>query len=250
MEIDGRMDHIFEKYYMRNKKMSQSEIKKEKEEFLNNQKRFHSQHGDYLTLLNIYNSLKDYMKNNTDGDPKYWCRKNGINSRVFVNRNKKNNWDIIYEKSRKLNDILMKIIRPARLKKEYYNLYKNDGGKDDIKMIENEINNNLIIDPDNNILDTELYGGYIDEIKNRGYHSKPYEINLFPNSILLENKEKNILMSFIIGNLCNIAVLIDSNKKIYKTCFPINKVNAKFDQSTTLSQKYLPKYILYNEFSS
>jgi len=247
MDIDGRMDHIFEKYYIKNKKMSQSEIKKEKEEFLNNQKKFHSQYGDYLTLLNIYNSLKDYMKNNKDGDPKYWCRKNGINSRVFVNRNKKNNWDIIYEKSRKLNDILMKIIRPARLKKQYYNLYKNDGGKENIKMIENEINNKLIIDSDNDILDTELYGGYIDEIKNKGYHSKPYEINLFPNTVLLENKEKNILMSFIIGNLCNSAILTDSNKKIYKTCFPIHKVDAKFDQNTTLPQKTLSKYILYNE---
>jgi hypothetical protein len=57
IQIDGRIDNLFEKYYPRDKRLSEKEIKKEKEEYLKNQKRFHSPYGDYFTLLNVYNDL-------------------------------------------------------------------------------------------------------------------------------------------------------------------------------------------------
>jgi HrpA-like RNA helicase len=110
IQIDGRIDSLFEKYYPKDKRLSEKEIKKEKEEYLRNQKRFHSSYGDYFTLLNVYNELKEYMKSDVSADARYWCKQNGISPRTFVSRNKKGNWDLIGEKARKINDILMIII--------------------------------------------------------------------------------------------------------------------------------------------
>lgn len=257
MEIDGRIDNIFEKYYTKDKKLSEKEIKKEKEEYLRNQKRFHSPNGDYFTLLNIYNELKEYMKKDVNNNAKYWCKNNGISSRAFVlTKSKKKEgddekkWDLIAEKTRKINDILMKIVRPATLRKEYYNIYKRDGATENIKLINNEIKKekNKIIDPDANILD--LFDVEIIDTYNNlsgGYLAKPYEINLFPNAESKQSKENNILTSLVIGNICNLAVLIDRKNNIYKTCFPLIKKEVKFDQNSTLTIKNRTNIVLYNE---
>ena len=228
--------------------MSEKEIKKEKEEYLRNQKSFHSSYGDYFTLLNVYNELKEYMKSDVTADARYWCRQNGISPRTFVTRNKKGNWDLIGEKARKINDILMKIVRPAELRKKYYNAYKNDGGKENIALINNEIKRekNMIIDPDQDILDSDLEISS-NVLQSAGYVAKPYEINLFPNAMNTQSKEKNILTSLVIGNICNLAVLMDPKKNIYKTCFPTVKMQAKFDQNSTLTIKNRTKIVLYNE---
>jgi len=260
IQIDGRIDNIFDKYRPRDKKMSEKEMKKEKDEYVKNQKRFHSSYGDYFTLLNIYNELKEYMKSDVTHDAKYWCRQNGISSRTFVSKNKDKSWDLIGEKSRKINDILMKIIRPAHLRKKYYNIYKNDGGKENISAINKEIQMKKynIIDPDSDIIENYKDVDYhnlldFDEINAKnpqsgGYTTKPYEINLFPNAKNNhQSKEKNILTSLVIGNICNLAVLTDPKKNIYKTCFPTVKMLAKFDQNTTLTIKNRTKVVLYNE---
>ena len=248
IQIDGRIDNLFEKYYPKDKRLSEKEIKKEKEEYLRNQKRFHSSYGDYFTLLNVYNELKEYMKSGIDTDARYWCKQNGISPRTFVSRNKKGNWDLIGEKARKINDILMKIVRPAELRKKYYNAYKNDGGKENIALINNEIKKqkNMIIDTDQDILDSDLEISS-NILQSAGYVAKPYEINLFPNAMNSQSKDKNILTSLVIGNICNLAVLIDPKKNIYKTCFPTVKMQAKFDQNSTLTIKNRTKIVLYNE---
>ena len=248
MQIDGRIDNLFEKYYPKDRRLSEKEIKKEREEYLRNQRSFYSPYGDYFTILNIYNKLKEYMKTDPTADARYWCKKNGISSRTFVTKDKKKGWDLIGEKARKINDILMKIVRPAHLRKQYYNAYKTDGGEENIAVINNEIKKekNMIIDTDEDILESDLELN-TRSLQSAGYNARPYEINLFPNAVNSQSKQNNILTSLVIGNICNLAVLIDPKKNIYKTCFPIHKVHAKFDPNSTLSLKNKTNIVLYNE---
>ena len=60
MQIDGRIDNLFDKYKPY-KKMNEKDIKKETELYKKKQKKFHSSYGDYFTLLNVYLSLKEYI---------------------------------------------------------------------------------------------------------------------------------------------------------------------------------------------
>ena len=246
MQIDGRIDNLFDKFNPKDKRLDQKTIQKEKEEYLKIQKQFHSPYGDYITLLNVYTALKDYMKNDTEPNAKYWCKNHGISIRTFVN--KKGHWDKIGEKSRKINDILMKIVRPAYLRKEYYNVYKEDGGKENLKKLNEEIimEKNRIIDGDEDILDSN-YKINNNIIQSAGYKARPYEVNLFPNANVMNSKDKNILMALSIGNICNLAKLTDEKKNIYKTCFPLSKRYANFDPNSTLTIKNRSKIVLYNE---
>lgn len=254
MQIDGRIDNLFEKYRPRNKKLSDNEIKKEEIEYKKVQKSFYSKYGDYFTILNVYEKLREYMNNNKEENPKNWCKKNGISSRVFIKKNYKStskkwtDWNLIEDKARKINDILRKIVRPPELAKKYYNEYKKDGGIENLNEINKQINNkkNIIIDSDSNLLENIN----IDRIDNHflqhgGYKAKSYELNLFPNIKMYNSREKNIMMALSIGNITNVAKLIDKKKSIYKTCFPIKKALCKFDPHTTLLTK--PNIVLYNE---
>jgi HrpA-like RNA helicase len=252
MQIDGRIDNLFDQYRPRDKRMNEKEIKRQEELHKKKQKSFYSSYGDYFTLLNVYNELKNYMKNNPEGNPKIWCKENGISSRTFIKKSypKDKSWDLIGEKARKLNQILFKIVRPAHLRKEYYKEYKNDGAKENISEINKELQNkNKIVDPDADLLSDDIIIKVNNNnlIQNGGYEAKPYEINLFPEANKFDTKEKNILISLAIGNITNLAKIVDEKKNIYKTCFPIKKVFCKFDMNTTLSTKNRTKIVLYNE---
>jgi HrpA-like RNA helicase len=285
MQIDSRIENVFDRYSPKDKRLTEKEIKKEKEAFLKMQKSFNSPYGDYFTLLNIYYALRDYMKSNENANARFWCKKNGISSRTFINRGypKKAHWDLIGEKSRKLNYILMDIVRPVHLKLKYFEMYKNDGGRESIEELMNQlirsnssvniknyynsyvknggiksinelmlksINNRSVIDLEEDILETgiDMNPNTIQSNNNimKG-GSKPYEINLFPGATDMGSKEKNILMALGIGNITNLAILNEESKnKSYMTCFPIKKVQANIDPKSTLSLKNRTKIVLYN----
>jgi HrpA-like RNA helicase len=260
-QIDSRMETLFEKYYPRDKRMSEKDIEIEKNKLLKKQKAFYSSYGDFFTVLNVYYALKDYM---ASVDPqvanaRIWCKENGINPKIFVKRDypkKDNRWDVIGEQYFKIFNTLIKIVRPDYLKKENFKSYKNDGGKDTLKMVSNNVNkknkgsNPIIIDTDNkNIYETNNILAETNDIlmQEAGFANKPYEINLFPNISLQNSKEKNIMMALSIGNICNTAKLINDKKGLYKTCFPEKKIYAGLDRSTTLIGKNRTKVILYSE---
>jgi len=254
MQIDGRIDNLFEKYRPRNKRLSEKEMRKEEMEYTKIQKSFYSQYGDYFTILNVYQGLKEYMSKNINTEernPKNWCKMNGISSRVFIKKDykKSKEWDLILDKSRKISDILRKIVRPPELTKKYYNEYKKDGGIENLSQINKEIRDqkNMIIDADINILDNIPINNKVatNFIQQGGYRAKSYEVNLFPDAETYNSYEKNILMAISIGNITNIAKLNDSKKNIYKTCFPLKKVLCKFDPNSSLASK--PSIVLYNE---
>jgi HrpA-like RNA helicase len=251
MQIDGRIDNLFEKYRPKDKFLSNKDKLREESEYIKIQKSFYSSYGDYLTILNVYEKLKEYMKTSEEPNPKMWCKMNGIASRVFIRRDykKTKEWDLILDKSRKISDTLRKIVRPPELIKEHYEEYKKDGGIENLNQINKEIKylKNQIIDSENNILETVLINKNLANkfIMEGGYKSKSYEINLFPDINKYNSNEKNILMALSIGNITNLAKLHMSKKKIYKSCFPMKKVNCKFDQNTTL--KTNPSIVLYNE---
>ena len=261
--IDSRIDGLYNKYRP-TKKMSNSDIKKEEAEFKKKQHKFDSQYGDYITMLNIYYALKNYMKNNPNASAKTWCIENGISSRVFVNKFKSKSkdgedeentkdagrkWDLIYNKSQKLNNILMKIVRPAELKKKYYNEYKKNGGPENIQEINKNIiiEKNEVIDGDDDIFSDDFELVATDKLKSGGYIAKPFEVNFFPNAKSFNSIEKNIMMALAIGNITNLAKQIDKKKLIYKTCFPEKKVYTNLDKNTTLSAKNATKLIMYHE---
>jgi len=260
--IDGRIDGLYDKFRPRDRKMSNSEIKKEEMEFKKRQHKFDSQYGDYITLLNVYQSLRSYMQNNPteEGNPinnaKKWCKEHGISSRVFVNkfirtgnRENRNSWDAIYQKSQKLNNILMKIVRPAELKKQYYNEYRKNGGPENIR----ELNKNIIIEQkeiinaQDDIFSDNFELAKTDKLQMGGYNAKPFEVNFFPNAKSFDSSEKNILMALSIGSITNLAKQIDKKKLIYKTCFPEKKVYVNLDKNTTLTAKNATKLIMYHE---
>ena len=267
-ELQGRMDYLFDRYSPRNKKMSESEMKKDQLEYERKQNKFHSSYGDYITILNVYQSLKKYMKVNSNQpilenvsglmrpmgpNAKDWCRDNGISQRIFINRNtKKGGWDKIALKSRKINDTLMKIIRPSQLKLEHFNAYRNDGGRDNINKIKRDIEyeRKIIVDADDakNIFNGGALNVEIDVPRqNRVWTKKIYEIDLFKNIANQGGRIDNILMSFAMGNICNFAKLFDSRKSLYKTCFPIQKSIANLSRDTTLTSKVKPPIVIYHE---
>jgi hypothetical protein len=102
---------------------------------------------------------------------------------------------------------------------------------------------NMIIDYDDDILNVNMKLNN-KMLQNGGYSIKPYELNLFPNALLFDKKENNILMCLAIGNITNIARLFDK-KGMYLTCFPEKKVISKPDMNSTLSTK--PSLLLYHE---
>jgi hypothetical protein len=238
------MDGLFNKYRPRNRKMSNSNMKKEQAEFIKIQKSFYSPYGDYMTILNVYKQLKKYMELNADANPKTWCLKNGINSRVFV-KNDSRGWDAIKNSTQRLNDILMKIVRPPELRNKYYSEYKNDGNSGTKAQNSVELITDSSADIFNDAEFSDFNGANI--IQQGGYEHRSYEINLFPDAVDMGSFDKNIMMSLSIGNITNLAKLINKGKVLYKTCFPMKKVFAKFDRNTTLMPKNITKLVMYHE---
>ncbi len=299
MKLDSRIDNLFD--IQVNKKLSESMQKKEVENIKKLQKKlFYSPYGDYITILNVYNALKNYMRKspnnknhnsintnndslNEKKDPKKWCRTHGISSRTFINRDypKKSGWDFVGDSARKLKYILMTIMKPEKNKSlieiepgENFleqnivlpkNILNNNlknivGGKSNSKVNNIEVNNNVKNFKSNNKKYFPNAQKFIDNLKDNIYSS--YELkNIYykeRKKIPLNNSEKElikkpneefrnmkVLMALSLGNITNLAKLVNKKDGKYKTCFPIEKVYAKCDRNSTLLKK--PELIMYNE---
>jgi HrpA-like RNA helicase len=91
IELDGRIEYLFDK----------PKHKNDENEFLSKIKKFYNKNGDYLTILDVYTQFKK------ESDQKKWCKKNFINSNIFMSGGK----DKIKIKSKKIFNILLNIIR-------------------------------------------------------------------------------------------------------------------------------------------
>lgn len=221
LKMDNRIDSLFPKYMPRDRNMSNKEKEREKKEYEKIQKSFHSSYGDLISIYNVYESLKRYMRENPDHDPIRWCKENNVNSRIFIRFKKSDQtknmkkWDLIKESSNNFKRVINKII-----------------GAEDLNLNEKALNSKNEIFNNNNNKKSIMNGGFI--FKN---------INVLNTG----NREKNIILAFCIGGVCNIAKIIDKKNYIYGTCFPQEKVKCRFDMNSTLSKANATQIILYNE---
>jgi len=193
------------------------------------------------TNINLIKYTKKTYK-----DALTWCIENGINSKVFVKKDK--NWDKVGNESRKIDRTLMSIVQPPHLRKQHYQIYKNNGGISTKNQIENEI----IVEKQNNGIEKETDDIETNKINKKnnyiqygGYQNKPFEINFFPNIKKSFNIENNILASFAHGLYINIAKKISNDK--YKTCYPITHTLCRPDQKSSISLSPKPSFLFYNE---
>ena len=298
MKLDSRIDNLFD--IQINKRSSEHEQKKEVDRVKQiHKKLFYSPYGDYITILNVYNALKNYMRRssndkNSEGinstnnsmnekkDPKKWCRDHGISSRTFINRDypKKSGWDFVGDSARKLKYLLTTIMKPEKNKAlieiepgENFleqdivipknNLINISGGKSNIKINKNleQITNTQSVNSKKNNkkyfpgaqtfidnLQNNIYSTY--DLKNIYYKERKH-IPLTDNEKKLikkhneEFRNMKVLMALSLGNITNLAKLVNKKDGKYKTCFPIEKVYAKTDRNSTLIKK--PDLIMYNE---
>ena len=224
LKMDNRIDSLFPKYMPRDRNMSNKEIEKQKKEYEKIQKSFHSSYGDLITIYNVYESLKKYMRENPENDPIRWCKENNINSKIFIrfkksdqNKNMKK-WDLIKESSNNFKKVINKII-----------------GSQNLNLSEKVLNSKNELFSNSNSNKSTLNGG------SNGFIFK--DINIMDT----RDKEKNIILAFCIGGVCNLVKIIDKKNHIYGTCFPQEKVKCRFDMNSTLSKDNATQIILYNE---
>ena len=215
------------------------------------QKKFYSPYGDFISILNIYKSLVDYMKkhekissnnsninnngnnantnkeNNSNNESetnkkinskklhrinnkiaKMWAIENGIRPNIFVNKNDSVHWDAIKSKTKDITKIIKKIMTSKNFK---------------------NIDNVLINNESNKI--SQKAGSVINNTKTNS----------------LKDHVHNIILSFCIGGITNIAKLHDKKSLTYKTCYPIKNTLCKIDRNSSLTSKNATQYVIYNE---
>jgi pre-mRNA-splicing factor ATP-dependent RNA helicase DHX15/PRP43 len=236
MKLDSRIDNLFDMQI--NKRSSDKEQKKELEKIkIMHKKLFYSPYGDYITILNVYNALKTYMRkssydknsdsiNSTNNsmnekkDPKKWCREHGISSRTFINRDypKKSGWDFVGDSARKLKYILTSIMKPEKNKA----LIEIEPG-------ENFLEQDIVL-PKNNLIN--IRGG--ESINNtKNVNSVKNSTKYFPNTQKFINSlQENIYSSYELKNIYykerKRIPLTDNEKKIIK------KPNEEFNNMKVL----------------
>ena len=236
MKLDSRIDNLFDMQI--NKRSSEQEQKKELEKIKQMHKKlFYSPYGDYITILNVYNALKTYMRKssydknsnsintinnsmNEKKDPKKWCREHGISSRTFINRDypKKSGWDFVGDSARKLKYILTSIMKPEKNKA----LIEIEPG-------ENFLEQDIVL-PKNNLIN--IRGG--ESINNtKNVNSVKNSTKYFPNTQKFINSlQENIYSSYELKNIYykerKRIPLTDNEKKIIK------KPNEEFNNMKVL----------------
>jgi len=238
MAIDNRFEGLFLQYFPSSKNMSNKEIEKERKELEKKQKKFYSPYGDFISILNIYKSLQEYMdknsfvKENTLNSnknknkiintsslrnmennklAKTWCIDNGIKPHIFVHKNTSMHWDSIKKKTKDIT----RIIKNISTSKNFKNM------------------NEVLINNESNIEKNNLKKG--------GSIINNISINECTDKI------HNIILSFCVGGITNIAKLHDKKNMIYKTCTPIKNTLCKLDMKSSLTTKNATQYIVYNE---
>ena len=112
------------------------------------------------------------------------------------------------------------------------------------------------IDLETNIMEEEMTEKEVEKMikemnmnsmQSGGYNAKPFEKNFFPSAIPFDNKEDNITMSLCSGLVTQFAKIKNSGKGIYRTCFPIKRIDCQFDRETSLIAKVKPSMAYYGE---
>ena len=235
MSIDNRFEGLFLQYRPSSRNMSNKEIEKERKELEKKQKKFHSTYGDFISILNVYKSLQEFMdknsfvENNSENKiknkvintrslrnmennklAKGWCIENGIRPNIFVQKNNKQNWDKIKRNTRDIT----KVIKKIATSKNFQNM------------------NEVLINDESNTDNNVKKGGSL--------------INNTKTNILNDNIH-NIILAFCIGGVTNIAKLHDKKSMTYKTCFPFKNTLCKLDMKSSLTSKNATQYVVYNE---
>jgi HrpA-like RNA helicase len=181
--LQGRIENLYLDFKPRSK-LSNVEYKREKALYEKRQHQFDSKYGDFMTIHNIYQKFREFMKlpkaydsltpeqkggslnnenNNSNAivdagistaqltrktmkDARDWCIDNGINMRIFVNMRDSKNWDKVGNDSFKIARKLMEIVQPAELRLKNFKEYKENGGQLTKNSINTEIKQNRIID--------------------------------------------------------------------------------------------------------
>ena len=254
--IDNRMESLFNKYRPSRKDMSEREKTNEEKEFNKLKKQFYSPYGDFITILNVYESLKQHMnvfikknkinenatnkednsnnENNNNSNEKNnltinkkklikeaqrWCYDNGVNAKPFIDKGMRNkSWDRIRNDTRQLTQILNRIV----LSKNFKNL------------------NNVLISREN-------LGNQKNNAKKVLKQNGGKSLLNFIESNVLKDKVHNILLAFCIGGITNIAYIHDKKNLIYKTCFPQERMLCRLDPNSSLSSSNATQFIIYNE---
>lgn len=181
--LQGRIENLYLDFKPRTK-LSNVEYKREKTLYEKKQHQFDSKYGDFITVHNVYQKFREFMKlpkaydsltqeqkggssnnenNNSNAivdagistaqltrktmkDARDWCMDNGINFRLFVNMRDSKNWDKVGNDSFKIARKLMEIVQPAELRLKNFKEYKENGGQLTKNAINTEIKQNRIID--------------------------------------------------------------------------------------------------------
>ncbi len=257
-DLDGRMSDVFDEPRIK-KGINNYEAELKKREFEKKKKSFYSAYGDFITVSEIYQEYKNFLRSSntiTKEDATTWLRERYLSKRLFMGFGKSQNLDKIKDLSRKINRVLMDVIQPPELKKKYFNEAKAQNPNMTMVELNRQIKENKMNDrlldfettlddmynekPMNNILTEEMMMG-------GGYEGKPYEKVFFPNLMMYEKKNDNICMALSLGLIINMAKLLNQKTAMYKTCFPIERTKCKFDRDTTLQTKVHPALVMYGE---
>jgi HrpA-like RNA helicase len=232
IKIDGRIDNLF--HIDIDKRMDDKMKQKQMKEIEKKQRHFYSKYGDYITILNVYTELKNYMRKLPEIEQniqhvKHWCRENGISSRTFTSsHSNKKSWDVIDNDIKKMKFLLMKILRPF-------------SNKNKLEINKNFLNKNIKITNNNSkkINQNNMTQRFFPESKNiMNDINKEY-------SHFEERRIAKIICSFAIGHVSNIAILQNAKNSMYQTTFPIEKILCKIDRNSSLQSK--AKIVMYYE---
>ncbi len=277
-ELDGRIESLFDEPRKR-KGMNNYELKELMRDFDKKKKKYYSKYGDFITIYEAYRAYRDFLRGPKNSNTKRtkdevyeWFRENAINSKIFTSRMRSKKFDGINEDVMKINRVLMSIVQPPELKKEYFNQLKQMNPNISMDQIEKEIMMNEMnkgLDVESNILDDEM-DITKEEMKmmkremkmnmtggmnmNLGMNMErmrreppPYEKNFFPGTVLFPEKLDNIVMSLCMGLVTQMAKLVNKGRSIYKTCFPLKRMDCMFDRETSLVTKVKPSLVFYGE---
>ena len=232
--IDNRFEGLFLQYRPSSRQLSNSEIEKERKELEKKQKKFYSPFGDFISILNVYKSLQEFMSKNSFVEnnkliknknkvintssirniennklAKKWCIENGIRPNIFVQKNTRLHWDKIKKNTREIT----KVIKNISSSKNFKNM------------------NEVLINNESDVNNVKKGGTLINNTKTN----------------ILEDNNHNIILAFCIGGVTNIAKLHDKKSMTYKTCFPFKNTLCKLDMKSSLTAKNASQYVVYNE---
>ncbi len=194
----------------------------------------------------------------TKAEATEWLRERALSPRLFLGKGKGKLGNIKRD-MQKINFTLMSIVHPPELKKKYFNELKKNNTNASMKNIEKEIqmnhqNNNQGIEMETTIFENKVPKHAKEEMEMEmimmgGFskNKKPYEVNFFPSLQPTQDKYDNMSLSLCMGLIINMAKLVNQKKAMYRTAFPLKKIDCKFDRDTSLIAKTHPSLVYYGE---